>query len=127
MKRYIKSAKARSPIKQNVYDVCEAMDWNTPTFADKGKYGYICKWGGYSVVDHKALDMAKDRLKEEYGSDIQSWPDEAWSKKRKYLAEARPEAKQMVEDEIAEIYDKTGIQCKLTPQGHLIIPFVDAV
>lgn len=123
MKRYVKSAKSKSPLKQNVYDVLELMDWRTPTFCDKGKYGYICKWGGRSLVDHKAHDIADDRLKQEFGSDIQSWPDKAWSKKKKYLAEARSEAKQIVEDEINEIFDKIGIKCKLTPQGHLVIPF----
>ena len=67
MKRYVKAARARSPLKKNVYDVCEFLDWRPPTFADKGKYGYICKWGGLSLVQHEAKDISDEKIYEEFG------------------------------------------------------------
>lgn len=34
-------ASKRSPETANVYKVIDAMDWNKPTFMNKGKDGYI--------------------------------------------------------------------------------------
>lgn len=126
MKRYIKSAqKARVPEKQNVYDVLEFMDWRTPTFCDKGKHGYICKWGGRSMVDHRCFDMADKKTKEEFGDDVTEWNDEAWDARRQYIQAFRPEAKKLVESYIEEIYQGLGIKCQLTPTGNIMIPFAE--
>lgn len=84
MKRVVQSG-TRSPKKENVRKVCEAMGWNLPMFADPGVDGYICKWGGVSLVNRHGLDQ------------VNEW--------------------------ISEIEQKTGIVCKLTRSGKLIIPY----
>lgn len=50
MKRVVSADKRLSSKKENVRKVCDFMDWNTPMFADPGANGYICKWGGKSIV-----------------------------------------------------------------------------
>lgn len=56
----------RNPKKLNVYIVCDYMDWNLPTFADKSANGYICKWGGRSAVDRHGKDYIQEQLDKVY-------------------------------------------------------------
>lgn len=58
MKRMIVAGQ-RSPKKQNVYKVCEAMGWNMPTYTDAGTYGYSCKWGGRSQRERARENIAR--------------------------------------------------------------------
>jgi hypothetical protein len=55
---------AVSPEKANVRKVCDYMDWNMPTFCDRGAHGYICKWGGRSMVSRKGIDEANKVIDE---------------------------------------------------------------
>lgn len=138
MKRMIKATKSRVPAKQYVYDILEAMNWNTPTFCDKLKSGYKLKWGGLSSVEHAAKEIATDRLVEEYGSKIEvlqgvylpycndeSIKDEVYAKFDQYKKDALNDgsAKDSVMADIQEIYNKTGIQCKLSTSGNIVVPF----
>lgn len=43
MKVYVQAKRQRISRTANVYKVIEAMNWNKPTFMDKGRFGYICK------------------------------------------------------------------------------------
>lgn len=104
MKRYIKTA-TRSDATRLVYELCDKMDWNYPTFKDKVKDGYKCKWGGRSFVGH-----CLDDLIEFSGSDddYDKLKEQAWK-----VAEA----------DVAEARKITGINCYLNKNGYLIVPF----
>lgn len=56
----------KNPKKLNVYIVCDYMDWNLPTFADKGTKGYLCKWGGRTQVSRYGADAVQKDLDKIY-------------------------------------------------------------
>lgn len=106
MKRYIKTA-TRSDATRLVYELCDKMDWNYPTFKDKTKDGYKCKWGGRSFVGHCLHDLIESSGSDD---DFDKLKEQAWK-----VAEA----------DVAEARRLTGINCYLNKNGYLIVPFAE--
>lgn len=106
MKRYIRTS-TRSSDSRYVYELCDKMDWNHPTFKDKVKDGYKCKWGGRSYVGHKMVALKEDGVT--YASD----------------EELRNLAWKASEEEIEEARRVTGIDCYLNRNGFLVVPYAD--
>lgn len=57
-----------NPRRENIRKVCDAMNWNLPTFSDETAIGYACKWGGHPFGKGKSteelaaiLDEIKDK------------------------------------------------------------------
>lgn len=104
MKRYIKSS-SRNDATRLVYELCDKMNWNYPTFKDKTKNGYKCKWGGRSFVGHYLHDLIESSSSTD---DVDALKDQAWK-----TAEA----------DVNEARRLTGIDCYLNSNGYLIVPF----
>lgn len=141
MKRYIQAAR-RSSDKQNIYTVCEAMDWNFPTFIDRTKMGFKCKWGGRTILESLIANGAMEKFLDENGI---NYPEDAstsdlrdimWehggthglystydSKKYERNPEVVSDAHSKLASIIEDIYDKTGIQCMRTRSGNLVVPY----
>lgn len=99
---YIYAGRSTS-LKNNVRTVVETMGWNTPTFCDKGKDGYKCKWGGRNFVQQQIPDY--------FNLSVQD--------RRERYQEAKDRALDIIED----IKDRTGINVYLNRADNLVIPF----
>lgn len=136
-------ASNRSPETANVYKVIDAMDWNKPTFMNKGKDGYICKWGGISLKQRELDDCMQAYFEDNYDIDIGTYSPtvtvsvsriakglnisakEARSIYDKVYKECSEFAEYEMQNMLKEIKTKTGIDCKLTPSGNLVIPYAE--
>lgn len=117
MKRIVSSR--YNSAKNNVRTVCEAMNWNTPTFCDKVKDGYKCKWGGHTYLEQamrevvgnwdSVREICRNRL-----SDTESM------KEYENLVES---ANQQIQKDLETILERTGIQCYINRYDNLVIPF----
>lgn len=162
MKRLVYSAKRpeqpeanKRQSTKNVTRVCEAMNWNRPTFIDKTANGHRCKWGHFSFLFDYITDESQKILCREYGLDPSildnskhygveealadklgiEWNDFYGSDLGKEIGTRYGEllddpkvinqARNAAEDELAEVYEKTGINCFLNRGGFLIVPFAE--